>query len=457
MLKLRSFIFYLLLNSFEGQLLDFNSEATSFSCKTNDKSLDCSNFNTLNDLQLTKYGKDFQELILKPSLPIVLSRLSSIRDSFFETDFIVKLSNFNGFDITDSIFFIDKKGKRLEISNSSFTFIYTNLTEYDCHLDDADYENVLFYRFKNIQLGSGMNYANSVCPIIFKQNTLESLEFIDLTDTNKFKFTDIEIPSGKSLDSTITKLVITNSDITLDANLLNGKVFEKLEHLTFSNKLKSINETIFRSFQKMKTVELNLDNMDEFLKEDDLLCNLIKSTSSNQANPIILILNDVQGKYDFSKNKICDSFNINSTKLVPIMVKNNVPDCAFTLKFLGLNKDWSNIDCNKLNLDCGYVQKINECIQNEKPTTTAEPQEKTTELTTLTTTLENSTLTTEKCDNGCKFELITTILIVFASIIFAGAMAVLILIFVYFFRKMKNNNNQKVKDKPFVREMMRPV
>ena len=412
MLKIGILIFYIFLNSFKVHLLD--AESASASCMPTGKTLNCSNFDDFDKLDLIYYGSYYQEFIINPIKRILLKQVVLDSD-LFETDYIAKLSNFDGFDLKKNFFYLKMEGKQLEIRDSSFQFTYSKSNEIDCHLDDVKNTDILFYRFKNIQLGPGMNYKSSVCPIIFKQKSIETLEITELTDSNPLIFTNITIPDGKNLDATIKKLVIKNSEITLDTNLINEKVFERLEHLVFSNKLKSIKKEIFDSTPLVKILELNLDNMDEFLK-DSGVCKLLRSMDlkiSNNKNRIILILNDVEGKYDFSKTDLCDSYSISSERLVPIVVKKNNIDCPFSLQFLGLNKDWSEIDCKKLNLDCGSVEKINKCIQQQRPTI-------------------------EKCNNGCNFELIITILIVFASIIFVGFLAVLVLIVVYFCKKMNN-------------------
>ena len=431
-------------------------------CVSNTTTLNCFDFDKLDELNLKDNSLKFKEILIQPSKKIILTETNLNKD-LLDANYIAQFSNFDGFDLETNFFSnILKEGERLEIKNSNFRFLYKDQTNYVCSFEIAKSSNILFFPFSNIKLGLGLDYINDICPIIFKQKTFETLEITNLTVKNRLKFTDIQIPSGKSLDAAIKKLVITDSEITLDAKLVNDKVFNKLEYLEFSNKLISVEEEFFKSIQSIKRLEFNLDNMYQFVNNNKemwfwfnpnvYIANLNKEKADENKNKqITFILRDNLNNYTFSDDNFCDFYNFPHERLViPIIVRKTSTNCSCTLSFLGKNYNFYDIDpilkeqsiinncINPVNANnCNFDDMIKYCKNPPVQSTSTEV----TTTTILTTTTTETIITSDKSPSD-ETKLIFLILIILASILAIGLIVIFILIIVYLCRKIKKTNNK---------------
>jgi hypothetical protein len=277
------------------------------SCKSETK-LDCANFTSAGQLAFNP-GYSFNFVRLRPKASVSFNgqiNLSGLRVRQPDR-FRLHLNNIESFEITTNPFAnvsalsptvipLSNNGlsnkssaaasgdtlfNTLIIDNSTFLFLFRGKTfDWYCDLlfNDDTKLRPLFSVFRNIYLGYVSRNAfaeHALCPIVFKNANIDSLNLFNLTLANRLTFIAVNASScgeeqslSAKLKSNVRSLHIQSSEVKLDSSLLDRAVFQSLQKLSleFCN-LSAIDEPdLFKPFVQLKEVRFWLFNFEAFIK-----------------------------------------------------------------------------------------------------------------------------------------------------------------------------------------------
>jgi hypothetical protein len=332
--------------------------------------LECTNFTSLNELNLTPclttYKPLYNYIRLKPNKPIIFDNQLDLRHLTFDSKrFQFILENFNGFEITFNPFLnshdsasSQQRLHYLSISNSNFKFFYRNNTfDWICDLVmNADTSiKPLFSSYRVVYLGGTeqndfITYTHSLCPVIFKDSRLDSLYFFNITLRNRPQFIQFEKNQSNLINSVIKNLHIQSSVVKLDNLFLDKIVFKSLEKLSIEfSYLVSIKTDLFAAFHHLKQINLWIFNMRSFLYatlDDNKWMSFINR--ENASEQVYIEFNDEKSEYDFPDKDFCLFKHFpHANRVFPILKNSNRKrnlNCTCTIVWL--LKEWHHADKN---------------------------------------------------------------------------------------------------------------
>jgi hypothetical protein len=164
------------------------------------------------------------------------------------------------------------------------------LSQFECNRDLIHrIKSNIFQRVCNVQFKSGVKFCSKpMCPFVFANTRLNKLAISNQIDTflikNLFRFQSINHKT--SINSMIFFLEIRGYNIALDENLVNTLVFESVEEVKASGKISLIQLGLFKSFNNLSYVSLNLYNLMNFFHQVG-----IEWTHDLKANSVVYLDN----------------------------------------------------------------------------------------------------------------------------------------------------------------------
>lgn len=249
-------------------------------CKWTKDYLECSNFTSLDDLNLSEDNNlssyTFSQLKLSPLNKIIFDTGTLVfRFLKLTANCEIHFENFLGFEIFGNPFF--KSGEEIPsliFSKSNFDF-YIEGTKINRTMCDETNRNeiyaTLFDNAFSVQLMDDMTYSLDFCPAVLKEAKITTVDIANIGDRNDpFKgFTVIDLNTtlpDAELDCKIQNFIVRDSSVRLDTDLLNPDVLLKTENILVKNTvLFKIEEDLFENkFLNLGYLQLELKNMFEF-------------------------------------------------------------------------------------------------------------------------------------------------------------------------------------------------
>ena len=202
--------------------------------------------------------------------------------SFINTTIYFTFSNLNGIDIETSgpIFSITPafEGADYDFSfaNLILAFYYKGelIDQRLCDMDLLGEIDVnLFSNLSSVAFSGNMN-IKPVCPYVFRNAHIElfildSFE-MDLVQTRGFQFLKLKNADNYSLHARFNQIrFVRVFHFVLDHETLNSMIFESVRSLDIGGYLRSIESDVFKSFNHITALKLELSNIFEFLHSSD--------------------------------------------------------------------------------------------------------------------------------------------------------------------------------------------
>jgi hypothetical protein len=392
--------------TFDTRLRECRKESDLFKkCKLNETSIFCNNFDSLKELDFygLKNQTFFKSIKLKPTNTIILNDELDFGGLYIDKKFTIEFNNLNGIQINKlpniTLDRANIEGSQFIIDNSSLFFYYDDkLINYSlCNSNDfkQDYKLKPIY-ISLLKFGTQITYPdgdypnNGICPFVFNNAYINTLEVSSEFDVSYINFYDI---AYEDLNCTIKQLRLNIFHIYLSKYLLNKNIFEKLEALFIENnsKLTTIEYDVFKYLKYLKHIKFEIVNFDEFIRNENnnqnewmAYLNINVNVNLNDANEIgsninkklYIELEDAKSEYAYPESDFCLFKNFPHSKLVfPIIKTKKDLSCTCTLLWLIKNYKLilNDIDIistpsvksclNNISMEsmCDFEQKISKC------------------------------------------------------------------------------------------------
>lgn len=308
-------------------------------CLCSSSYLNCTNFDSFSDLNF-KSIKDqkFETIELRPSKKLWLN--SSLNLSCLNVTKQVILYNIIGFDSNP---FSEWHNLELKLYQSNFDF-GTN-----CSV--RSYNETIFDTFSRIILTDSVNYPNSLCPFVFRNNSIEQLSTFSMKSDNFLKFKKIDQNIPEYYMPKINQLFLYNNEMdNLNESLLEPYVFGKLKTLQVFGKLDSFDKDLLYKFPNLKYLSFEMVNFDEFISNADWFASL--------PNNLVLGLSDLRQSFDFSDQNFCLFKNFpQQRQIIPVLKSKSLINCSCTMIWLIKNSFGNNLI---------RTQTIEKCLEDRK-------------------------------------------------------------------------------------------
>jgi len=154
--------------------------------------------------------------------------------------------------------------RNLALVYSSFS-VYSNSTL----LSECNYKGRRNFisSFKSIYFRQFI-YPKSICTLVFNQSALETVYFTDITNSllvkNRLTFED---SADKVTINTLKNVYFELSYERLTLDIFNANLFKYAPRLNLVGILESIDTYLFTNFKNLRTIELKINNLDEFFHQ----------------------------------------------------------------------------------------------------------------------------------------------------------------------------------------------
>ena len=327
-------------------------------CQSSDVNLNCQNFTSFSQLNLTYFEPDnndtsFKYLVFSPSTSLLLDASLNLGQLPVASDtYEVTFKNILGIDILSNPFAeMDPSIKNiLQLVDSKFELVYEN-KPVDSQACDYILQNQIFIPLTaTASLFFLYNPTYSITPLcgaFFNTANLNLFDISNINDNNSFSFHSNSNYTS-DFSSNIQTFNIHSSDFKLTEKILDINVFKNIQYLNIQeSRLQGIQDDLFEYFSFLKIFELELINFGEFFKSssNEWLLNLntnitVNLTDSNDVNnnldkKLELFLVDPTATYDYPSSDICLFKNFPHDKLVlPIIETKSDLACSCTLLWL---------------------------------------------------------------------------------------------------------------------------
>jgi hypothetical protein len=339
----------------------------------------CHNFDSFSELRPECDAQVFQNvsnyvlhpnqnsLILNDEFDLLgLINLLLSRKNINFVDF--KLKNLKGIDLKMFKNYLGKYGSdvkkammhtNLMIENSRFNFyIGKNLIDY-CDISLTDIQTYFFSLIRGLALGLNTDYSLPICPYVFKNARLAYLSVANIIDHFMIKMLPRFYALGESqeiidydLNCSITRFYLFGYNYKFNKEIFNSKVFEFSCILYLSGQINSIETDLFRPFNFLSDIIIEITNMRNFIHDNNGLewLNYMRiGLRSAREEPIpdyiyILLHNQLSknlnytlsNEYEYSDEDFCLFANFpHQKRVVPIIeLKKQLKNCSCTLLWL---------------------------------------------------------------------------------------------------------------------------
>lgn len=309
-------------------------KAIEFDFNTLSNKIPIINFDSLNQ---TFFDLRKTTIILKNIEKINKNSITSLRPFILLND--VLMSNINL-----DFFYLNQTLSKKSICNS---FLNISKTKSKIYLASIMATNLVFT--------DSVIFAKELCPIIFYGSVIEYIHFYNLSQENTLNF--IKSDYSNSFQASIFSVFIENSKISLDNRFFDEVVFKQLTELSILNSsLTYISDRTFSTFEKLKFINLTLNNFDvEKYEFNNLFKSLnfrskildLKDCLSVKEYEIryhyfkmIIILKDLSKSYRYPEKDFCLFKDFPHNRVVfPIINGKKNLICTCTLLWLLVNHE----------------------------------------------------------------------------------------------------------------------
>jgi hypothetical protein len=263
-------------------------------------------------------GLNFTNLcngLIKPRTPLILNNELNVQSLIDAFSFLPSCQmpfyffNLRGIELWPPPSFSSGRILLL-ITQSQLDFFIngTRASDLSCNAGIIPSGSTLFGSLITLAFIEGCNYPTKpICPFLFKNTNIGMLMTItDLIDAslirNVLSFQKLENTSQTSINSYIPAVCLVGYGYTLDTDLLNPLVFEKLGYLSIVRSIGVIQTDMFMHFPHLYNIIFLLDNYANFFHK-----NGVKWTSYMLSQSTVTFSND--DKNDLSSNALTGNRN----------------------------------------------------------------------------------------------------------------------------------------------------
>jgi hypothetical protein len=212
---------------------------------------------------------------LEPSASILLTQELNILQQnqiLFADLYVYKLKGINVFPWPATYNQQAENMLSIYLSNIEFYVNEKPQSEFKCNRDlipDSNSSSIFSSAFTTIYIPQYNNYPSNkpVCPFLLKNAHLSNIYLYGQVDS--FLYTQLlrfnqNINHTESIRSNILQSVITGYNYKVDEGMLHPLVFERIGQLTMQNRVLSIETELFKNFQFLNEIYLNLDSVGNF-------------------------------------------------------------------------------------------------------------------------------------------------------------------------------------------------
>ena len=261
------------------------------------------NFAELNFVNNETKFNSIESITIKPKTKLVL-------DNSF------KWSGFNFLPVYSEIKFTNLLGIQL---NNSFKYIFKNLNQkvkailffrsnLDFYADNMKLANCDQYEDIEIDLFTNtleymffyVHYSKETCTKFFNNVIAKAVSFNSLKNTLITRNLLNWVDSNKSnIITNILEVYFDSYQIDINHNILNNKLFKKIEQIKFSTHIKQIDTFAFLPFDKLKRITFNIENPREILYQNNLWLNYLNLRINQTQSIESLSLNEIKKLFKF--------------------------------------------------------------------------------------------------------------------------------------------------------------
>ena len=342
MIRKTFIIFYLALEiSASVNLCDLNAH-----CSCNAELIKCEHFTSFNEISF-KTSQVTETLELCPSSRILLNNELNLVNLTITRS--VVLRNIKGFDYRSNPFesSINLKSAELKIIDSDFEFYETRHEKLDKQCEFSYFINVttILTKFSKIWLNENVRYSSQLCPLVFQFATIDLLSLHFISNENRLKFKHLTQEANLNANILFLSLIHLKLDF-LDSDLINPDVFKFVRTVQVFGDLKRVETKCFKSLRNLKSLIFELNNLEEFVKDNLNWTNNLRQTTFNKSTlgkpfkEIFVHLSDKNETYEFPDRDLCYLKQFPNQKYIFPVVKTK-PDLNCSCSLYWLIRNWS--------------------------------------------------------------------------------------------------------------------
>jgi len=173
--------------------------------------------------------------------------------------------------------------RAFQFSNIIFDFYRRGvlLKTDDCKRENFDSKTQFFGRLKVMTLIGNVFYNNKICPYVFMNTKLESLDLFEISNSLLFKNRpEFLIINETNIESNLNFLHLGIYIDSLTLTNLNPFAFKKLKFLAIQGNLEQFDENLFENFREIRYISLRSDDLVNFFHRGTKWLNSINKNLS---------------------------------------------------------------------------------------------------------------------------------------------------------------------------------
>jgi hypothetical protein len=277
---------------------------------------------------------------------------------------LVQFQNLKGFNqnlLKLKVNKFDRNAIPHELININFDFYQneTLVTQDTCVQRNFDTKMKSFFGSITIMELSNVNYNTKVCPFVFMNTNLKSLDFSQITNSlifmNRLEFLNINLNQSKDYDiqtKSLTNLKLSVSYESITLSNLNRYAFKNVKYLFLHGYVESIEKDLFYYFKQIRLIYICIENFSQFfhqgiqwmsdlnadLNDVDLYKPIDIQTNSHRIITVQFVeeSQSLQRSYLYPNEDICLFKNFPHKKMVVPVIElaETVKECSCTLLWL---------------------------------------------------------------------------------------------------------------------------
>lgn len=277
------FLFFFLISKIKSlSAIDNNCQLFSFGIQEGYASLpgyapveiNFQKFTRFNQFNLSCFSKtnpayEATKLIIRPGKKLILDSSFKIEQTKnlklkFSKQLTIYFVDIKGFNI-QSVLFDSNRKYSLEFYYSNFDFYLKNSLYLNCNNSDflSFFKNIYYLKF-----AFSVKYTPNICPYLFKNSSLDIIEFYGLSNTFIKKNILGFIPTSELLNFKLNEFYIYFYKPKLDEKLFDQNLFKFTQNIHLNGVLDQLNPNLFDKLVNLKNLELFIQNFAYFLSKN---------------------------------------------------------------------------------------------------------------------------------------------------------------------------------------------
>jgi hypothetical protein len=359
-------------NSFpyESSYTIFNEDFKQPGCSY-DHSFNCNGFDSWQEVvvslsNLTSQFFNVAKMQLNPRKKLVLNSELDIQKAFNKNPpsrLNLLFYKLNGVDMLGWMLAERVRNYAIQLHESAIAFYVDGLApgEYECTEDllktnKKNTNTTTFFNFVStltIPSSAVFDSYTPVCPFVFTDAKLITMTLEGLVDSflikNVLHFSQASSCNKSSINSKIDQVLIRTFNIKLDETFLHPLVFEKVQYLTITISIGSIQSTLFKSLKFLRIIHIQMCSLNNFFHQIGI------DWISYLNNKTLVIFSDnlqeitCPYNYSYPNSDLCifADFPFKNSILPILDASSNLTECTDTMAWLSKTYSFENVMSNK--------------------------------------------------------------------------------------------------------------